>query len=555
MKSEELKKLNRHFLKSDQSNLGEFVEAIEDTLYDNFGKCKRYDGKVLNHDDTNWISTYEDIPDEVANEDNILKDSMRVFNGQIRWNSVATMHNITPPILMDSIIGSMVANIHNPNVLWDFVSADAQTMERQVARQIADLCGWDKYKASGIFTFGGKACLLYAVRIGLNRAIKGYAVNGFENSKKTVVITSTENHYTVDYVCSFLGIGKSNCIRIPTHKDKMNMVIFKEKVIECMQNNILIAAVVVLGGNTINNSMDSLKEVHDIVEKYKTEYKLPYTPYIHFDTVVGWPWLFMKYYNFEENEFDINKKALDVLQENYGLVSQIKYADSMGIDFHKMGFVPYQSSIFMIKDGKELFSINKEQPERLPINDYGNNFTQHYTLEHSRSFAPIYSGWLALQTVGKKGFIAYLAHLTEVSFYLRENMEKSGFKWINREAKGFASVFWCSFVDDAQYEDALDWDKEKIKIQNEYIYNLYEVLGNGKYGKNRYIFACLPDYIKSNNDDNITTLRVFPMSLELCQEDIDYMVNDIKKIRKQFDTEYKNKTAEIVSSEIESIPR
>lgn len=555
MKEYELEKLRKHFLKSDQSNIIKFIKMIGNILYNNFSKCQLYDGKVNNCNYKNWIEKYENIPDEVEEGDNLLEDSIKVFNDQIRWNSLAVMHNLNPPILMDSVIGNMITSIYNPNVLWDFVSANSQKMEKQVVRQIAELCQWNKKKAGGVFTFGGKACLLYAIRIGLNRAIKGYSDVGFDNKSKPVVITSKENHYTIDYVCSFLGIGKSNCIRIPTKNDKMNLEIFKKKIIECMENNIPIAAIILLGGNTINNSIDSVKKIYDIVKSCQKKYNLSYMPYIHFDTVVGWAWLFFKYYNFKENKFDIQKKSLEILKENYKLIKQVKYVDSMGVDFHKIGFAPYQSSVFIIKNKKELFSINKSILEQLDEKEYSNNFTQHYTLEHSRSFAPIYSGWLALQIVGKNGFISYLAYMTEIAFYLRKKMEELNFFWVNQEAKGFASIFWCSYKSDIKFQDIFKWKKKQIKAHNMYIYNLYEVLQQAKYSNNKYVFAYISDYVHSFYGQNIATIRIFPMSMEINYKDINYIVKDIKKIKDRFDFEFKNKFIQIHLNKFEAIPR
>jgi len=527
---------------------------MKDEMLDNFKHCGRYDGINASYHNSDWMKKYEEIPDEPREDNQVLHDSMKVFDGQLRWNSMAVMHNINPPMLMDSVIGSLMANIYNPNLLWDYVSSDAQHMEKQVIRQMANLCGWDSSKAFGSFTFGGKSCLMYAVRIGMNRAIAGCSNCGI-SGKKPVVITSTENHYTVDYVCSFLGIGKENCIRIPTENDKMNIEVFEDVLVECIKNNIPIAAVIVLGGNTINNSMDSVKEVYDIVSKNKDKYSLLYMPYIHFDTVVNWPWLFFKYYDFEKNEYGFDDKVIKVLKINKDLICQVKYADSMGIDFHKMGFVPYQSSLFMIKNGKELFSINNSELEWLDEKDYGNNFTQHYTLEHSRSFAPVYGSWLALQNMGKAGFIKYIANLIQFAFCLRKGLISNGFEWINTASKGFATVFWCSYMDDITLDDLKKMPDGMIKKHNEYIYNLFEEFGSGNYSDSRYVFAFIPDYISSDEGCNIAGLRIYPMSVELTENDAEFILDDILRIKSEFDNKYQQSSAYLKSVELKSVPR
>jgi hypothetical protein len=274
-----------------------------------------------------------------------------------------------------------------------------------------------------------------------------------------------------------------------------------------------------------------------------------------FDTVVNWPWLFFKYYDFEKNEYGFDDKVIKVLKINKDLICQVKYADSMGIDFHKMGFVPYQSSLFMIKNGKELFSINNSELEWLDEKDYGNNFTQHYTLEHSRSFAPVYGSWLALQNMGKAGFIKYIANLIQFAFCLRKGLISNGFEWINTASKGFATVFWCSYMDDITLDDLKKMPDGMIKKHNEYIYNLFEEFGSGNYSDSRYVFAFIPDYISSDEGCNIAGLRIYPMSVELTENDAEFILDDILRIKSEFDNKYQQSSAYLKSVELKSVPR
>ena len=208
------------------------------------------------------------------------------LEGQIIWNSPNVLHNINPPVTYETIIASSMANIYNPNSLWDFVSSGSQEMEKQIVRQMSRLIGWNTDESDGVFTFGGKGCLTYAVKLGLNRALQGNAKKGIYNSTKTspIVIASEESHYSIDTVCSLLGIGTDNCKRVKVNKyGEMDIEDFKKVFYWAVDNNIPIAAIIINGSNTLNNSVDNIKEVKKIVDNKKE--KLVYEPYIHFDMV------------------------------------------------------------------------------------------------------------------------------------------------------------------------------------------------------------------------------------------------------------------------------
>ena len=67
------------------------------------------------------------------------------------------------------------------------------------------------------------------------------------------------------------------------------------------------------------------------------------------------------------------------------LVSRVKFADSVGIDFHKTGFCPYASSLFLTKNSDEIYKLNNKKPIPLEEVEYGSYSPSTYTLELSRS--------------------------------------------------------------------------------------------------------------------------------------------------------------------------
>ncbi len=147
----------------------------------------------------------------------VMKEVIDAFEGIIQWSSPFVMHNITPPVLKDTIVVRSLVSAYNPNCLWNFVSGNILEYERQIGRQIAKLFKWNEEKAGIVFTFGGKATILYAIKAGINRCNRESVTKGL--SGNTFVITSSNTHYSIEYACVLLGIGKNNCIRIPNNDE------------------------------------------------------------------------------------------------------------------------------------------------------------------------------------------------------------------------------------------------------------------------------------------------------------------------------------------------
>ena len=88
------------------------------------------------------------------------------------------MHNINAPVLIDAVAIKALTSLYNPNCLWDFVSGTFLRFEDAVIHQMISLFGWRSGSADGVFTFGGKGTLLYAISIGANAAAKQVSRSG-----------------------------------------------------------------------------------------------------------------------------------------------------------------------------------------------------------------------------------------------------------------------------------------------------------------------------------------------------------------------------------------
>ena len=77
---------------------------------------------------------------------------------------------------------------------------------------------------------------------------------------------------------------------------------------------------------------------------------------MHADAVIGWAWSVFNDYDFKENSLGFRPRAVRALAAAGRLISRLHRADSVGIDFHKTGFAPYVSSLFLARERDDLMT-------------------------------------------------------------------------------------------------------------------------------------------------------------------------------------------------------
>lgn len=141
-----------------------------------------------------FLQNYETLPDCPQNAQKVLDISMQILNRQMRWHAPSMLYNVNPPVMFNTVVATTVAKLYNPNAITSRTCSGFVEMEKQIVRQLSGLLGWDAKESAGVFTPGGKYCLTYAVRCGLNRV-------DFPTQERPVVITSEVNHYSIESVC------------------------------------------------------------------------------------------------------------------------------------------------------------------------------------------------------------------------------------------------------------------------------------------------------------------------------------------------------------------
>ncbi|MCH9018085.1 MAG: hypothetical protein IIB89_10035, partial [Chloroflexi bacterium] len=117
-----------------------------------------------------------------------------------------------------------------------------------------------------------------------------------------------------------------------------------------LKNGRKIACIVATMGTTDAFGLDDLQAIHEIRDNLVDEFQLDYRPQIHADAVIGWAWSVFNDYDFEENPLGFQHRTVRALAGTTRRIQHLGLADSIGIDFHKTGFTPYISSLFLTRD-------------------------------------------------------------------------------------------------------------------------------------------------------------------------------------------------------------
>lgn len=380
----------------------------------------------------------------------VVSQSAQLFNGMPHWNHPLTMANVIPPSNLAGIISAMMTQVFSPNIIEGEYAWNVESSELESAAILSHLVGWpnpsnldgtEGSAAGGLYTFGGSGCYLYAMKYALTQVL------GAESRHKGIrtdakILVSQQGHYAKENSSDWTGLGMDNVVQIRT--DPVTNVMDMKHLEEVMRTfhdaQVPIAAVVCTVGTTDAFAVDDVRSVRALVEKYPNPSPFGKT-FIYCDAVIGWAWLTFGTYDFNNNPLGFTPVVLEQIRKNYDAVKQVKEADAIGCDFHKVGWSPYNCSFILMRDFTKFQVLMRRGGSaylqaRTPYNP------GLYTLEVSRTGAYSMAGWATLKFLGREGFQSILGGVLEVQEALRELVSKHPeLICVNEADSGFVTLF------------------------------------------------------------------------------------------------------------------
>jgi L-2,4-diaminobutyrate decarboxylase len=349
----------------------------------------------------------------------VIPQLVHALDGMLITAHPRSQVNVVAPPSIASVIGVVLPSMYNPNLVSDESGRGFSEAEVQVASIASRLVGYDPAAAGGVFTFGGTGTLLYGLKIGLEKALPGTEEKGL--TKPAVILCSEQGHYAVNTVAGWLGLGQQNVIRVPSQRDNsVDLAALESAAREQLAAGRAIAAIVATTGTTDAFGIDDLAAIHSLRERLVEEFELPYRPHLHADAVIGWAWSVFNDYSFAENPLGFRGRTVRALAAAVSRIRHLGLADSLGIDFHKTGFAPYVSSLFLLRERADFGLIARQRDSMPYLYHTGQYHPGMFTLETTRGASGVMAALANLLLLGKTGFRTLIGHAVEMAEVLRE---------------------------------------------------------------------------------------------------------------------------------------
>ncbi len=487
--------------------------------------------------DSAMQSTMADLPESL---EAVTSQLVEYLSGLFIWGHPRSQINVVPSPTIPSIIGGMLPSIYNPNLVSDESARKIAVAEIEAIAMTADLLGYDAARAGGVFTFGGTGTLLYAVKIGLEKAYPGTQRTGV--SERAVILCSDHAHYACTTVANWLGLGEDNVIRIPTTDDNaLRPCLLESELRAVLKSGGKVAAVVATMGTTDAFGIDDLEQIREIVDRLADEHSLEYRPHIHADAVIGWAWSVFNDYDFEKNPLAFRARTIRALAHSTRRIRQIPLADSVGIDYHKTGFCPYISSAFILKDRAELKSISRKDETMPYLFQSGEYHPGKFTLETTRSGSGPLAALANLRLFGRQGLQSLLGHLVTMAETLREQLESHAATTVlNRENFGPVTLFrvYPEGVDTFTVPKRERTDpafRDELRKHNEYNRRIFARIQEEALQGRGVVISLTDCYRESEYGEPIVALKSYILSPFSDAEYVDAVLESLWHARKAID--------------------
>lgn len=350
--------------------------------------------------------------------------------------------------------------------------------EKVISEMMADLIDLPKDKVRALFSFGGTASNMYAMKLAINNAVPNAGKIGAP-SNLHVMITANA-HFSHKTVGDWLGIGIDRLVQIKADEESRSIIEDAEiKTRSIIEKGGVIAGFQINGGPFYDFAIDDIGAFIDLRDRLIKEYNLSFSPHIHVDSVIGWIWLVFNGYDFELNPLKIPAEILPIIKEQFKRKYQVRKADSWGVDFHKgLGGCPTPCGLFVSNNSNDLLLLSKKE-RGIDTHHLGNDWSledpSDITLETSRSAGKALSAVGSLLVMGKNGFRRLLANqifctkvfrdlISEGDYFLVGNPHALGFNTMVLLSPGNKRINWKEFLSSVSGDDKLlDHLNEEVK--------------------------------------------------------------------------------------------
>ncbi|ANE49192.1 pyridoxal phosphate-dependent decarboxylase family protein [Flavisolibacter tropicus] len=315
-----------------------------------------------------------------------------LFNGHPKFLGYIT--SSPAPI---GALADMLAATVNANVGAQILSPMATEIEKQTVSWLAEFIGVSP-NYGGLLVSGGNMANFTGFLAGRTakapKRIKEEGLTGL--SAPLVFYCSKATHTWAEKAAILFGLGANAIHWIETTADrKINTLVLEQTIKADKEKGYQPFLVVGNAGDVSTGVVDDFRAIADICKTYNL--------WFHIDGAYGIP--------------------AAAVPSQQGLFAGIEEADSLALDPHKWLYSPLEAGCTLVKDPNHLLETFSSHPvyynfdnteEEIPFQNF-----YEYGLQNSRGFRAL-KVWLALQQVGKSGYVQMIEEDISVSNYLFE---------------------------------------------------------------------------------------------------------------------------------------
>ncbi|GAB1438927.1 tyrosine decarboxylase [Providencia sp.] len=336
--------------------------------------------------------------------------SSKLKTTSVPWFSPRYMGHMNADTLMISNLAYVMAMMYNPNNCAQESSPTTTVLEIEAGLDLCSMFGYEPERAWGHITSGGTVANYEGLWVARNIKTLPLAITqnprakhlldgkseqellnlpvsavldlidelkklevfeevrdltcrgvGAEQGKLGKLLVPQSKHYSWMKAMDILGLGQQNIVQLPVdERYRTDVQKMRETVFSLIEQGEPILAVVAVVGTTETGAIDNVKEVIQLRRECEQRFGVSF--YVHIDAAyAGYACAmfrdeenqFMEYEELIQRYHDEGIFPRDVIwpkRDVYESFKALNQADSITVDPHKVGFIPYAAGAICMKD-------------------------------------------------------------------------------------------------------------------------------------------------------------------------------------------------------------
>lgn len=419
------------------------------------------DGKGISEKDkklSDFVATQERFHEMAHEIINRYKDELPKFSPRY-------IGHMLSEISMPALVGHIITLLHNPNIVTGEAGPVGVQIEREAIDFLIEMVGLNPEKAMGHFTSGGTVAnfegmirarermALWLAAGAVAREEKKSQVTLFESAhmgwqnfdkfcipekiKPWIWIDNNPWHVSLNLATIFGEVFRGPIILVPENKHyswkkgatllglgdeafwplkldstgRCSIKGLEDRLREAEAQSRPIMMVVSMAGTTEMGDIDPIAEVQDVLDRWAQEKGIHI--WHHVDAAYGGFFC------------SLERLASELLLPTAVRdLNAIRRANSVTLDPHKLGYVPYSCGAFLSRERREYYLRTYDSPY---LQFEGKTDRGAYTIEGSRSAAGATATWLTAKCIGlnDNGYGRIIARSIRNTQRLRELLSKT----------------------------------------------------------------------------------------------------------------------------------